>query len=102
NSSLPSSFLAALDKTEGGGSYDTLYGHAQKKGPFAGVAVSQMPISEVLAFASPSGKYAQSVKSQIGRVATPMGRHQIVGTTLRNAVNEMGLDPSTPFNSQTQ
>lgn len=99
---LPQSFLGALDRTEGAGNYDTLFGHAQRSGPFAGTSVSQMPISEVLAFASPSGAYGQHVKGQVGRVATPMGRHQIVGTTLRNAVGELGIDPSTPFNAQTQ
>jgi hypothetical protein len=99
---LPASFLAAVDKTEGAGAYDTLYGHAQRNGPFAGTNVSQMTIGEAMAFADPSGPYAQSVKGQIGRVATPMGRHQIVGTTLRSAVKEMGLDPSMPFNAQTQ
>lgn len=102
NSALPSSFLAALDKYEGGGSYDTLFGHANRKGQFAGTRVSEMPISDVLAFQDPSGAYAQSVKAQIGRVATPAGRHQIVGKTLRAAANEMGLDPSTPFDAATQ
>lgn len=101
--SLPPSFLAALDKTEGGGNYDTLYGNAQRNGrAFSGTNVSKMPIKDVLAFSDPNGPYAQSVKSQIGRVATPMGRHQIVGTTLRNAVDQMGLDPSTPFDRNTQ
>lgn len=100
-SPLPNSFLSAVDQTEGAGGYDTLFGHAQR-GPFAGTDVSQMTIGDALAFASPSGAYGQHVKGQIGRVATPMGRHQIVGTTLRNAVQEMGLDPSTPFDRNTQ
>lgn len=100
---LPASFIAAVDRTEGGGDYDTLFGHSQRDGrAFAGKRVSEMPISEALAFADPRGEYAQNVKGQIGRVATPMGRHQIVGTTLRNSVQEMGLDPSTPFNKDTQ
>ncbi|MGN8022994.1 hypothetical protein ACTJJ7_20005 [Phyllobacterium sp. 22229] len=102
-SALPSSLLGALDKTEGGGNYDTLYGNAQRNGgAFSGINVSQMPIKDVLAFSDPNGRYAQSVKSQIGRVATPMGRHQIVGTTLRNAVDQMGIDPNTPFDRNTQ
>lgn len=100
-SPLPKSFLSAVDSTEGAGGYDTLFGHAQR-GPFAGTDVSQMTIGDALAFASPSGAYGQHVKGQIGRVATPMGRHQIVGTTLRNAVQEMGLDPSMPFDQNTQ
>lgn len=98
---LPASFLAAVDAKEGGGGYDTLFGHAQR-GKFAGTNVSAMPIRDVMAFTDPSGSYAQSVKSQIGRVATPVGRHQIVGTTLRNAVSEMGLDPNATFDQATQ
>lgn len=100
---LPQSFLGALDSTEGAGNYDTLFGHAQRDGGrFAGTRVSQMPISDVLAFADPRGAYGQHVKKQVGRVATPMGRGQIVGTTLRKAVGELGIDPSTPFNADTQ
>lgn len=98
---LPSSFLSAVDRYEGAGGYDTLFGHAQR-GPFSGTDVSQMSVGEAMAFANPRGAYGQHVKGQIGRVATPMGRHQIVGTTLRNASREMGLDPATPFNAGTQ
>lgn len=103
SSGLPSSFLSAVDSAEGGGDYDTLYGFAQRDGGrFAGTRISEMPIKDAIAFSDPNGPYAQTVKGQIGHVATPMGRHQIVGTTLRNAVAEMGLDPNTPFNAQTQ
>lgn len=98
---LPTSFLAAVDAKEGAGGYDTLYGHAQR-GKFAGTNVSAMPIRDVIAFTDPSGAYAQSVKSQIGRVATPVGRHQIVGTTLRKAVTDLGLDPNATFDQATQ
>lgn len=99
---LPQSFLSAVDKTEGGGAYDTLYGHAQKSGPFAGTSISSMPIRDVLAFTDPSGAYAQSVKGQIGRVATPVGRYQVVGSTLKNAVGALGLDPNAPFDQNAQ
>lgn len=98
---LPASFLGAVDTTEGGGGYDTLYGHAQR-GKFSGTDVSAMPIRDVIAFTDPRGPYAQTVKSQIGRVATPVGRHQIVGTTLRNAVADLGLDPNAKFDAATQ
>lgn len=99
---LPSSFLAAVDKTEGAGDYDTLFGHAQKDGPFAGTSVSSMPIRDVLAFTEPSGPYAQYVKGKVGRVATPVGKYQTVGTTLRSAVGALGLDPNAPYDRATQ
>ncbi|MBB2797812.1 UNVERIFIED_ORG: hypothetical protein GGE36_000807 [Rhizobium etli] len=102
NGDLPSSFLAAVDRTEGAGDYDTLFGHAQKDGPFAGTSISSMPIRDVLAFTDPSGPYAQYVKGKVGRVATPVGKYQTVGTTLRNAVGALGLDPNAPYDRATQ
>jgi muramidase (phage lysozyme) len=98
---LPQSFLAAVDRTEGAGGYDTLFGHAQR-GAFKGTDISRMPIRDVIAFTDPSGPYAQSVKAQVGSVATPVGRYQIVGTTLRNAIGALGLDPNQPFDAATQ
>lgn len=105
---LPTGFRNALDRTEGGGNYDTLFGNAQRNGPFAGTSVSNMTIGQAIDFANPSGAYGQHVKEELrrsgqkARVATPMGRHQIVGSTLAAAAREMGLDPNTPFNEQTQ
>lgn len=96
-------FVALLDRTEGAGDYRTLYGHAQRPGgAFAGVDITQMTIAEVSAFAAPDGRYASHVRDQVGRVATPMGRGQIVGTTLRAAAKEMGLSPDTKFTPAVQ
>lgn len=103
NLSFGGGLLGLVDQTEGGGDYSTLFGHSQREGgPFAGVDVARMTIGQALEFADPSGPYAQWVLSQVGRVATPMGRFQIVGSTLRSAVEGMGLALSTPFNAQTQ
>ncbi len=97
------SLLDLVDRTEGGGNYSTLFGHSQRgNGRFAGVDVSNMTVGDAIRFSDPNGEYAQWVNGQIGRVATPMGRFQIVGTTLRNAVNELGIDLNTPFNATTQ
>lgn len=96
-------FLNLIDRTEGGGRYDTLYGHSQRAdGPFAGVDVSNMTVGEAIAFSDPNGEYANWVRSQVGRVATPMGRYQIVGRTLRGAVDQLGIPLDAPFNAQTQ
>jgi hypothetical protein len=100
-----SDLLGLIDATEGGGDYDTLFGHSQRDGNrFAGVRVSDMTLAEVFEFSDPSGEYGQWVQSTNpeGVVATPMGRYQIVGTTLRNAAEELGLDPSTRFTPEVQ
>ena len=97
-----SSFSAHIDRTESGGAndqYDTLYGHRNRKN---GVRVSQMTIGEAGQFASPSGEYGQSVNAEIGRVATPMGKFQIVGTTLRGLQKDLGLPDDVPFSPQVQ
>ena len=97
-------FMALMDKHEGAGDYDTLFGHAQRRGQFAGTRISDMTVAQALDFASPRGAYGQWVASKNnGTVATPMGRHQIVGSTLRRAVEQMGLDPNTTrFDRETQ
>lgn len=103
----PVTFAELLAKHEGAGNYDTLFSHAQKPGgadggAFDNVRISQMSIADAIKFSDPKGPYAQWVKGKVGRVATPMGAGQIVGTTLRNATQKMGLAPSTPFNAETQ
>jgi hypothetical protein len=95
-------FTAALDKYEGGGSYSTLFKNAQNN-QFAGVDPSKLTIGQAIQFANPSGAYGQFVAANNkGVVATPLGRYQIVGSTLAQAAREMGLDPNTPFDAQTQ
>lgn len=93
-----------IDATEGGGNYDTLYGHSQNGGRFNGVKVTDMTLADLYDFSNPSGEYGQWVKANNpkGVVATPMGRHQIVGTTLRATAEAMGLSPETKFTPQVQ
>ena len=81
--------------TESGGDYNALYGYANRPGKaFAGTSITDMTVDQALAFADPSGPYAQSVKSQVGRVATPMGAYQIVGSTLADAKRGLRLTGS--------
>ena len=98
------SLFGLVDKVEGGGNYDTLYGHSQNGGKFDGVKVSEMTLGDLYSFADPNGEYGQWVKANNpkGVVATPMGRHQIVGTTLKATAAAMGLSPDTKFTAQTQ
>lgn len=88
---------------ESGGDYNALYGYANRPGEaFGGINLTAMPVGEVIRFTDPSGQYAQHVKGQIGRVATPVGAYQVVGTTLRAAVEALGIDPNQPFDQATQ
>lgn len=100
----PAGMLRGLiDRTEGAGRYDTLFGHAQRRGGrFSGVDVSKMTLAELARFTDIDGDYGQWVKGQVGRVATPLGRYQIVGTTLRKTAEEMGLPPNAIFDAKVQ
>lgn len=97
-----------VDRTEGGGDYDTLFGYSNNGGRFDDVRVSQMTLGELRDFASPSGEYGRWVRDELGRsgqparIATPMGRWQIVGTTLRNAQRDLGLGDDVVFDANTQ
>lgn len=93
--------VSAIDRTEGAGRYDTLFGHSQND-RFQGVDISKMTIGQIKIFASPKGEYGKWVKDQIGRVATPMGRYQFVGTTLLDNAEKMGLSDDTVFSPKVQ
>lgn len=93
-------------------SYDTLYGNFEtQETPFKGTQVSTMTLGELYDFSKPSGEYGKYVKPRLaktteaykrGLTSTPMGKYQIVGTTLRNAAKKMNLPPETVFNKETQ
>ena len=96
-----------VDRTEGAGNYDTLFGHSQKSGKrHAGIRVSEMTIGELKRFAKDRGEgsYGNWVKGQskAGLFATPMGRYQFVGDTLESTAKAMGLDDSIIFDQRTQ
>lgn len=101
----------ALKKVEAQG-YDTLYGNFEtKETPFKGVQVSTMTLGELYDFSQPSGAYGRYVKPRLakntqafkkGLTSTPMGKYQIVGTTLRSVAKQMGLSDDTVFDKKTQ
>lgn len=99
--------LNLIDSTEGGGSYDTLFGHSQREGRnFSDVRVSQMTIGELKEFsgARGEGSYGSWVQANNpeGSLATPMGRYQFVGTTLASTAEAMGLPDDTVFTPEVQ
>jgi hypothetical protein len=88
---------------ESGGDYNALFGFSNRPGgKFAGTNLTNMTLDDVLNFADPSGPYGQWVKSQIGRVATPLGGYQVVGSTLRAAKDALGLTGKEPFDQALQ
>lgn len=89
---IPEEVKNGIFAGESGGDYDALFGFQNRPGgKFQNVKLTDMTIDDALNFAAPSGEYGQTVKGQIGRVATPMGGYQIVGTTLRAAKEGLGL-----------
>lgn len=101
--------LGYIDQTEGAGDYDTLYNHAQREGgAFAGTKITDMTLGDLYEFTDPSGAYGQYVADartgagEERQVATPLGRFQVVGRTLRGAAQAMNLDPSVKFTPQVQ
>ena len=92
---------------ESGGDYDALFGYQNRpNGAFSNVKVSDMSLAQVLDFTNPKGAYGQYVAKnrpdpEMG-VATPVGAYQVVGSTLRKAVEALGLDPNQKFDKATQ
>lgn len=96
--------LSLIDRKEGGGDYDTLFGHSQREGGrFAGTKVSQMTIGELKQFAR-GGEYGSWVKAKNpkGKFATPMGRYQFVGDTLFELTDRLGIPDTAVFDSNLQ
>jgi len=92
--------IGLIDRTEGNGDYRTLFGHSQRPGgAFEGVDITQMTLAQLDDF---DKEYGSWVNGEIGRVTTPGGRFQIVGTTRRQVADEMGLPSDTVFSKEVQ
>lgn len=94
---------AGIFAGESGGDYNALFDFSNRPGkPFSNVRLTDMTVDQALNFANPSGPYGQWVKGQIGRVATPMGGYQVVGTTLKAAKKGLGLSGNERMTEETQ
>ena len=89
---------------ESGGDYNALFGFQNKPdGLFSDIKVTDMTLDQVLKFADPRGEYASYVSyNNDGEISTPMGAYQIVGSTLRDAKEALGLSGDTKFTKETQ
>ena len=118
NSSLDAETLDLFTTFESGqGGYDALLGQAQDNDtPFRDTKITEMTMDQVLEFASPGGDYANySLTATVpgqqayenGNPATPLGKFQFVGGTLRDIQNrggfeQLGINGSTLFDEETQ
>ena len=89
---------------ESGGDYNALFGYQNKpEGLFSNIKLTDMTLDEALEFSDPDGAYGRYVGlNNKGTVSTPMGAYQIVGSTLRDAKNALGLSGDTKFTKETQ
>ena len=88
---------------ESGGDYDALFGFSNRSGgQFQDVRLTSMTAGQAAEFSAPSGQYGQWVKGQVGRVATPMGAYQVVGTTLRSAIDAGVVSPDERMTPEVQ
>jgi hypothetical protein len=92
-------------KESGRGGYDALYNQAQKS-TFKEFKPTEMTIGEVLAFQKKrgTGSYASFVKANnpSGKLSTPVGKFQYVGSTLQDEVDKNGYNLNAKFDANMQ
>jgi hypothetical protein len=94
---------AGIFHGESGGDYNALLGFSNRPGgQFSNVRLTDMTVDDAIRFSDPSGPYAQYAKGKVGRVATPMGAYQVVGTTLRAAKKALGLSGNERMTPELQ
>lgn len=84
-----------------------LWGDAEKQDAFKNIKVSEMTLQEVMDFTEHGGAYSNYVKSTNivnGKptASTPVGKYQFVGTTLKDLVKDLRLDPNLKFDEKMQ
>lgn len=85
--------LDAIGSAEGA-NYDTLFGYAEQKGPFAGTQVTDMTIGEVQAL--------QKLMVKNNGISSAVGKYQVLSDTLKEAVQALGLSEDTKFTPEVQ
>lgn len=93
--------VSEVEGTSDEGGYDRLLGN--QEGNF-GVKPSQMTVAEILDFQKQRGEgsYAEYAKDTVGRISTPVGKYQVVGTTLQGLVDKGIVDENEMFDAATQ
>ena len=98
--------IAAAEGTSDDGGYDRLLDKGET-GTFSGnKPLSEMTVAEAIEFGT-SEEYRNYSRDVLGRgpnelPSTPMGKYQIVGTTLKDLVDRGLVDPNAQFDAETQ
>jgi hypothetical protein len=108
----PNSFTQKHLKKVEATDYDTLFANAEKTSKqFKDVKITDMSIGDLIEFTKPSGAYGKWVKPRLpesteayqkGLTSTPLGKYQIVGTTLKRLVKGYGWDLEKKFTKEVQ
>ena len=116
NISSDSLIATEFDKHESN-SYDALYAYAEQfnhkkgKSKFIGKKITKETLRELVEFSRASSEYGKWVKPKLppdseaaknNDTSTPLGKFQIVGTTLRGLIDNYGCDLDTVFDKKTQ
>lgn len=90
--------IAIGEGTSDEGGYDRMLAGFEQE---LGVQPSTMTVDEILALQN-SDEYREFSKGIVGRTATPVGKYQIVGTTLAALKRRMGLTGNEVFTPRLQ
>ena len=93
--------ISRAEGTADEGGYDRLLGGTEDR---FGIKPTEMTVQEVLDFQSNRGEgsYADYAKGAVGRISTPVGKYQVVGTTLQSLVDQGIIDANAKFDAATQ
>ena len=93
--------ISRAEGTADEGGYDRLLGGTEDR---FGIKPTEMTVQEVLDFQSNRGEgsYADYAEGAVGRISTPVGKYQVVGTTLQSLVDQGIIDANAKFDAATQ
>jgi hypothetical protein len=109
SAALPSSYKPLYDliSAREASNYNTLFNNAEQY-DFKGTAVTTMTLDDLVEFTKPGGtydKYTREARTENDNnppMATPLGKYQIVGTTLKELIKKLNLPGNTRFTPEVQ
>ena len=93
--------VSEVEGTSDEGGYDRLLNYQEDN---FGITPTEMTVAEILAFQKERGEgsYAEYSRDTVGRIATPVGKYQVVGDTLQRLVDAGVVSADEMFDEATQ